>query len=161
VATAFGLGDLILGLLLGRPGVMAGGLVAGTGGLWLAWEARRQGPDRRQVVLARTTVFTVVASAVVSAFRPEVAAAAALATLLPIIVAAPYVGPNRLRSMMIFVGAGGTLCAIFAQPALARDHAAISLVLSLPGFIASYLVTLVVPSGVANQLKGTTCAPSA
>jgi diguanylate cyclase (GGDEF)-like protein len=56
--------------------------------------------------------------------------------------------------MMIFVGAGGTLCAIFAQPALARDHAAISLVLSMPGFIASYLVTLVVLSGVANQLKG-------
>jgi diguanylate cyclase (GGDEF)-like protein len=154
VAIAFGLGDVVLGVVLGRPGVVVAGVVAVLGGAWLAWEARRQGPDRRQLVLARMTVVLVIASVVAAAFQPEVAAAAALASLLPIIVAAPYVDRSRLRSLMVFVAAGGILCAIFAQPALSSGNSPIGLVLSLPGFIASYLVTLIVLSGVASQLKG-------
>jgi diguanylate cyclase (GGDEF)-like protein len=154
VSVGFGLVDLVVGLILGRPGVSAAGVTAGSGGVWLAWEARRHGRARRERVIARLTVVLVVLSVVASAFQPEVAAGAAVATLLPIIIAAPYVDRDRLRAIMFFAGAGGVLCAIFAHASRFASESPIGLMLSLPGFIASYLVTLVVVSGVANQLKG-------
>jgi diguanylate cyclase (GGDEF)-like protein len=154
VSVAFGLVDLVVGLILGRPGVIAAGVAAASGGVWLAWEARRHGQARRERVIARFTVVLVVLSVVASALQPEVAAGAAVATLLPIIIAAPYVDRQRLRGIMFLAGGGGVLCAIFAHASRFASESPIGLMLSLPGFIASYLVTLVVVSGVANQLKG-------
>jgi diguanylate cyclase (GGDEF)-like protein len=153
VAMGFGAVDLILGIALGRPGVMAAGVVATLGGTWLVWEAHRQGSAGRQRVIARMTIVLLVLSVVAAAFQPEVAAGAALATLLPVIVAAPYVDQRRLRFLMIVVGATGILCAILGHATFSSGDSLIGIALSLPGFIASYLVILLVLSGVATQLK--------
>jgi hypothetical protein len=54
---------------------------------------------------------------------------------------------------MIFVGAAGILCAVLGRASFSNGDSLIGLALSLPGFIASYLIILLVLSGVATQLK--------
>jgi hypothetical protein len=55
MALMFGATDLSLGVVLGRSGVIAQGVLAILGGTWLLSESLRRGPDGRVKLISRMT----------------------------------------------------------------------------------------------------------
>jgi hypothetical protein len=154
MAFAFGLIDAPLGLVLGRSGVIGTGVVAILGGTWLLSESLRRGAEGRITLISRMTWVVVSISLFGSVAQPEIAAAAALATLIPPMLASPFVDGRRLMSVMALAGVAGTACAIAGRVGLTASDSLLGLTLSLPGFVAGYLAVLLLLWSLSTQLKG-------
>ena len=154
IAFGFGLIDLPLGLALGRVGVVATGVVAILGATWLLAESARRGPEARLTLISRLTWVVISISLFGSVAQPEAAPAASLATLVPPLLASPFVGGRQLARILIIAGVAGTVCAIVGRVGLSDGDDILGLTLSLPGFIGGFLAVLLFIWTLSTQLKG-------
>ena len=91
----------VIGLLVGAFSLAVGGLFASVFAVWLLWEARR-GRDRTEADLAvRIATGTQVVGVGLVLAEPVIGTAIALGSLIPVILALPYVGRAALTRLMV------------------------------------------------------------
>ena len=97
----------VIGLLVGAFSLAVGGLFASVFAVWLLWEARR-GPHRSEADLAfRVATGTQVVGIGLVLAEPVIGTAIALGSLIPVILALPYVGRRALTRLMVTSAALG------------------------------------------------------
>jgi diguanylate cyclase (GGDEF)-like protein len=147
-----------VGVALLAPSLAIGGLIGAIFALWLLIEARL-GARREEADLAvRIAVGTQVAGICLVVAEPVIGTAIALGSLIPVVIAMPYVGRQSLTRLMLSAAAVGAF--ELAAPAIfpwgSRLDGALGVVLPTSTLATVYAVFLVFVWTASTRLTDTT-----
>jgi diguanylate cyclase (GGDEF)-like protein len=97
----------VFGLVVGAMSLVLGGAVAAAFATWLIYEARGGGQRADAEVAVRVSIATQVAGIGMVVAEPVIGPAIALGSLIPVVMAMPYVGRASLTRLMVLSAAVG------------------------------------------------------
>jgi len=105
-----------IGTYVSAESVAALGAIVAAFALWLLLESRRGSPWTEPTLAIRVAVGTQFAAVAAVIVEPAIGTAIALATVIPIVIAMPYVSHRTLRDLLLMSAAAGAIA--FAAPAI-------------------------------------------
>ena len=154
IVLPFGMFWAAVGLAIGARPLAAQGLIGVALALWLVFEART-GSERTEGWLAtRIALGAQIAALGTVVVEPVVGVAIALSSLLPILLALPYVGRRSLTLLMVASASVGAfaLTAPVALPWGTRDATPISLILPTIALVLVYVLFLLFLRNASTRL---------
>ena len=101
---AVGLPHAVLGVLFGDPRAVALGAMAIAYAAWLGREVGRIEASGRSAVIARIADVSLVLVGIAAVLQPSIAAAMAIAALLPPVLTLPFLDGHRVRRVLLLGG---------------------------------------------------------
>ncbi|MBI2782093.1 MAG: EAL domain-containing protein [Chloroflexi bacterium] len=157
IVLPFGLFWATIGLAVGAPSLAWQGVIGAVLALWLLLEVRN-GTDRGEgVLVTRIAIGAQVAALGTVLAEPVIGVAIALSSLIPILLALPYVGRQSLtRIMAVSAGVGAfALTAPVVLPWGTRDTSVIALLVPTLALVLVYVLFLLFLWNASTRLTDT------
>ena len=157
IVLPFGMFWAAVGLAVGAPTLAALGLIAATFCGWLLFEAGRAKQSTEAILAARVAAGTQLAAFSAVVAEPMIGVAIALASLIPVVLAMPYVRRASLSvTMAISAGVGAfALAAPSVLPWGTRDVGTMAILLPISGLVTVYVLFLVFLWNASTRLTDT------
>ncbi len=157
IVLPFGMFWAAVGLAVGAPTLAALGLIAATFCGWLLYEAGRSKRTSEMSLATRVAAGTQLAAFSAVVAEPMIGVAIALASLIPVLLAMPYVRRATLSvTMGISAGVGAfALAAPQLLPWGTRDVGTMAQLLPISGLVTVYILFLVFLWNASTRLSDT------
>ena len=157
VAFTIGSIECLAGIVYAEPRAVALGSVAAIYGLWVASRAPAlTGPDRESTITGIATV-TLMMIGLAAILQPSIAAAMAIASLLPAVIVTPIVGSRIVLRLLVLGGlvAAWSELAGYLVPGPSRLPQAGQSAIAFVTLVLSYAFLVIFLWEVSRRLKGT------
>jgi len=157
IVLPFGLFWASIGLAIGAPSLASQGMIGAGLALWLLIEVRHGTQRSEGTIATRIAIAAQVAALGTVLAEPVIGVAIALSSLIPILLALPYVGRQSLtRIMAVSAGVGAfALTAPVALPWGTRDASVIAVLVPTLALVLVYVLFLLFLWNASTRLTDT------